>query len=396
MSPIYLQAMGVLSALGTEAGEMRHALFASQYPETLQYTQQYSPGKTLPLGALPASIALPSLAFAKPHYRSRNNALAWAAVLQIRPQIEQAMALFGPHRVGIVVGTSTSGVQEGELAAQQLKMSYGFPQGFDYALQEMGNVSQFLQETLGIMGPAHVISTACSSGAKALASAARWLQSGMVDAVIAGGVDALCAFTVAGFSALESVSAQRCNPLSQHRAGINLGEGAALFLLGREAGAVRLAGWGESQDAHHMSAPDPSGQGARQAMQQGLARAGLAAADIDYINLHGTATPHNDAMESLAVHSLCGPEVAVSSTKPVTGHTLAAAGAVEAAIAWHVLVDNPSGKLPVHWWDTAVDPQLAQLRTVAPGMTLGRSPRFVVSNSFAFGGSNAALVFAAE
>src|SRR5690606_22950817 len=151
---------------------------------------------------------------------------------------------------------------------------------------------------------------------------------------------------VAGFSALESVSATRCNPSSAHRCGINLGEGAAFFLLGREPGPVRLAGWGESQDAHHMSAPDPQGRGAITAMSQALQRAQTTPDQIDYVNLHGTATPHIDAMEHHAVHAVLGGSVWASSTKPLTGHTLAAAGAIEAAIAWHVLLDNDEGRLP--------------------------------------------------
>ncbi|MCT9812943.1 beta-ketoacyl-ACP synthase [Acidovorax sp. Be4] len=396
MSPVYLQAMGQLSALGAGAAGMRAGLFAAQYPDSLQCTERYSPQRPLPLGMLPAQVRLPDLDFAAPAQRSRNNALAWAAAQQIRLQVDAAIARFGAHRVALVIGTSTAGVEEGEAAARQLLAQGRFPPGFDYALQEMGNVAQFLARHLGIAGPAHVISTACSSGAKALASAARLLRSGMADAVVAGGVDALCSFTVAGFSALESVSAQRCNPLSRNRQGINLGEAAALFLVGRDAGPVRLAGWGESQDAHHMSAPDPSGQGAMRAMEQALALAQVPAAAVDYVNLHGTATPHNDAMESLAVHSLLGPQVPVSSTKPLTGHTLAAAGALEAAVAWQVLVDNPRGRLPPHWWDGAADPALPAMQLVTPGMSLGRPVRHVLSNSFAFGGSNAALLLAAQ
>lgn len=267
--------------------------------------------------------------------------------------------------------------------------------GFEYPVQEMGNVATFLAQHLGIRGPAHTISTACSSGAKALASAARLLQSGMADAVVAGGVDALGRFTVGGFSALEAVSAERCNPLSANRRGINLGEAAAFFVLSREAGPVRLAGWGESQDAHHMSAPDPTGQGAVAAMQQALARAGMPPAAVDYVNLHGTATLHNDAMESRAVQAVLGLDVAVSSTKPLTGHSLAAAGALEAAVAWHVLQHNPQGVLPVHWWDGVADPTMPALAAVAPGMQLGRTARVVMSNSFAFGGSNSTLLFEA-
>jgi 3-oxoacyl-[acyl-carrier-protein] synthase-1 len=157
---------------------------------------------------------------------------------------------------------------------------------------------------------------------------------------------------------------------------------------------VRLSGWGESADAHHMSAPEPSGRGALEAMRQALQRAGLPPRAVDYLNLHGTATVQNDAMESRAVAELLGLDTPVSSTKPLTGHALAAAGALEAAIAWLTLVDNPQGRLPPHWWDGQRDPALPPLRLAAPGETLGRTPRHVLSNSFAFGGSNAALLFA--
>ncbi|PJI98641.1 3-oxoacyl-[acyl-carrier-protein] synthase-1 [Acidovorax sp. 69] len=392
---VYLNAASAWSALGLDAASMRANLFSATDPQTLQWTDRYSPGRTLPLGCLPAGTLLPALDFAPAHQRSRNNALAWAAMQDLRPVVGQAIAQWGATRVALVVGTSTAGMDEGEAAARHLLHEGRFPPGLDYRVQEMGNVAEFLALHLGVRGPAHAISTACSSGAKALASAGRLLQSGMADVVVAGGVDALGRFTVGGFSALEAVSAQRCNPLSAHRNGINLGEAAAFFVLSRDSGPVRLAGWGESQDAHHMSAPDPSGQGAVAAMHKALARAAMRPTAVDYVNLHGTATLHNDAMESRAVQSVLGQGVAVSSTKPLTGHALAAAGALEAAIAWHVLQDNPRGVLPVHWWDGAVDPAIPALNAVAPGQQLDRAVRAVLSNSFAFGGSNSALLFEA-
>ncbi len=398
-SHVYLNAASAWSALGLDAASMRANLFSATDPQTMQWTDRYSPGRTLPLGCLPEGSVEPALDFAPPHQRSRNNALAWGALQSLQNLVAQAIARFGPARVALLVGTSTAGMDEGEAAARHLAREGGFPPAFEYPVQEMGNVAEFLAQHLGVRGPAHTISTACSSGAKALASAGRLLQAGLADAVVVGGVDALGRFTVGGFSALEAVSAQRCNPLSAHRSGINLGEAAAFFVLSREPGPVRLAGWGETQDAHHMSAPDPTGRGAVAAMQQALVRAGVAPAAVDYVNLHGTATSHNDAMESRAVHavfaSVPGNGVAVSSTKPLTGHALAAAGALEAVVAWHVLQHNPRGILPVHWWDGAADPAMPSLATVAPGTQLGRAARAVMSNSFAFGGSNSALLFEA-
>ena len=392
---VFVQAVSACSALGDDTESMRRRLWSAQDPGSLTWTEQYLPGRRLPLGILPAHIRLPELDFAPAWQRSRNNAMAWHAVQRVRGEIDRALAQWGAHRVALIVGTSTAGVQEGVDAAAHWLDTRRFPDGYDYAVQEMGNVADFLAWHLGIQGPAHTISTACSSGAKALASAARWLRCGMADAVVAGGVDALCAFTVAGFSALDAVSDERCNPLSAHRRGINLGEGAAFFVMSREPAAVRLAGWGETQDAYHMSAPDPSGHGAVVSMRQALQRAGLQAHEVDYVNLHGTATLHNDAMESLAVHQVFGSGTAVSSTKPLTGHTLAAAGALEAAMACQALRDNPRGRLPAHWWDGERDARLPALQVVRPGMALGRAPRAVLSNSFAFGGSNCSLLFAA-
>lgn len=390
---VFLNAASAYSALGLDAASMRTQLFAATDPQTLQWSDRYSQGRVLPLGLLPEGTVLPTMDFAPAHQRSCNNALAWGAIQALKGLIDESIVRWGPTRVALVVGTSTGGMDEGEAAARHWGREGRFPTDFAYPVQEMGNVAEFLAQHLGIRGPSHTISTACSSGAKALASAARLLQAGMADVVVAGGVDALGRFTVGGFSALEAVSSTRCNPLSANRNGINLGEAAAFFVVSREHGPVRLAGWGETQDAHHMSAPDPSGQGAIAAMQQALIRAGMPPAAVDYVNLHGTATQHNDAMESRAVQAVFNHGVAVSSTKPLTGHALAAAGALEAVIAWHVLQDNPRGVLPVNWWDDAADPAMPALAAVAPGMQLGRAARVVMSNSFAFGGSNSTLLF---
>ncbi|TFZ00400.1 beta-ketoacyl-ACP synthase [Ramlibacter henchirensis] len=392
MSPVYLQAPAWLSALG-RGTDAREAMFGLR-SAGMAVTERYTPGRPLHLGCV--TEPLPSLESQPVAFRSRTNALLAAVVPDLQPMLETALSQHGPDRIAVVLGVSAAGLQEGVAAARQFRAQGSWPAGYDYAQQEMGNAAAFLKRALGLRGPAYTVSTACSSSAKALASAARLLHAGIADAVVAGGVDALSGFTIGGFSALESVSAQRCNPLSAHRSGINIGEGAALFVVSREPSAVRLAGWGESSDAHHMSAPEPGGRGALAAMEQALARAGIPAGAIDYVNLHGTATRQNDAMEALAVARLLGHEVPVSSTKPLTGHALAAAGAIEAAIAWHTLAANPSGRLPPHLWDGVRDPELARVRVVAAGESLGRSPRHVLSNSFAFGGSNACLVFSGE
>jgi 3-oxoacyl-[acyl-carrier-protein] synthase-1 len=393
MNDVFLQSQSCVCALGDTPEAIRAGLWAPA-PSGVAPTDRHTPGRVLNLGCVAA--VLPSLVELPARQRSRNNALLLAALAPLRPQVQAAIERFGPGRVAVVLGISTAGLDEGLAAMRQVHAGLGWPADYDYAVQEMGNGAPCVAQQIGATGPAWVISTACSSSAKALATGARLLRSGVVDAVVAGGGDALSGFTIAGFSALDALSAERCNPLSAHRGGINIGEGAALFLMGREPGPVRLSGWGESADAHHMSAPEPSGRGAAEAMARALARAGLAASAIDYVNLHGTATQQNDAMESLAVERILGRDVPVSSTKPLTGHALAAAGAVEAAIAWHTLVDNPSGRLPTHWWDGAVDAALPPLQPVAPGTALGRPLRHVLSNSFAFGGSNASLLFSAS
>ncbi|AWH27051.1 beta-ketoacyl-[acyl-carrier-protein] synthase family protein [Stenotrophomonas sp. YAU14D1_LEIMI4_1] len=387
-APIFLNDLGVVCALGAGRAEVAAALFADA-PGGLSDNHTLLPGQTLALGEV--RTPLPALDDLPAALRGRNNALLDVALAQIAPSVAAAIARYGASRVAVVLGTSTSGIGESEQALRTRAEQSHWPEGFDYAQQEMGTAAQFVRQRSGAQGPAWTLSTACSSSAKALMSAARMLRTGVVDAVIAGGADSLCRFTVAGFSALESVSPQRCNPFSQHRSGINIGEGAALFLLTREPGGVRLAGWGESADAHHMSAPDPQGLGAIDALQQALQRAGWAAQEVDYVNLHGTATGHNDAMESQAVAQVLGTTVPASSTKPLTGHTLGASGAIEAALCWIVLADNPQQQLPPHWWDGVADPALPVLPLVAPGTRTAQAPQRALSNSFAFGGSNAVL-----
>ena len=388
---VYLNECALVCALGAEREAIKRRLL-DEARSGLAVSDACSPGRPLPLGQ--AEAVLPNLDHLPLPLRSRNNALALAALAQIRPAVDAAIARYGAGRVGVIIGTSTSGVGATEAALAAHLETGALPADFHYGQQEMASPALFLARELGAAGPAYVHSSACSSSAKAMASAARLIRMGLVDAVVSGGVDTLCRFTVAGFSALESVSEVPCNPLGASRKGINLGEGAALFLMTREPAAVALCGWGESSDGHHMSAPDPQGGGARIAMNEALRRAGIAAGDIDYINLHGTATVQNDAMESRAVAELFGHEVAVSSTKPFTGHTLGAAGAVEAAFCWLAMQDdNPEGKLPPHLWDGTADPALPALNVATPGARLDRPIRYALSNSFAFGGSNAALVF---
>jgi 3-oxoacyl-[acyl-carrier-protein] synthase I len=391
---MYLNQLGMICALGETPAAIRERMLELGESGVLP-TNVYSPGRELALGRV--SAELPSEDFLPIAARSRNNRLALAALAQIRPAVDAAIERYGREGVAVVIGTSTSGIAEGETALQQYSKTGALPETFDYSQIELHSPAALLASTLGTAGPVYVHSNACASSAKALATGARLIRMGVCDAVLAGGVDTLCAFTVAGFAALESVSPARCNPLSRNRNGINIGEGAALFLMTKEPSTVSLRGWGESSDGHHMSAPDPSGAGARLAIERALQRVGIAAEDVDYINLHGTATVQNDAMEARVVYGLFGAGVPVSSTKPLTGHALGAAGAIEAGLCWLAMQDeNPRGKLPPHLWDGALDPNLPELNVVKRGDSLGRPLRRALSNSFAFGGANATLVLERE
>jgi len=390
----YLNHLGITCSLGNTTAEVMHNMLDASYTG-IRVTTDYCNGTPLPLGGVISG--LPVYDFLPPHDNSRNNRLLFTALEQIRSAIDEAIEEFGADRIGIIIGTSTSGIAESEMAFRSLAQQGMFPDHFHYHQQELASPAATLASILGVQGPAYVHSNACASSAKAMASAARLIQMGVCDAVLTGGVDSLSSFVLSGFMALESVSMERCNPMSANRDGINIGEGAALFLMSKKPGAVALRGWGESSDGYHISAPSPDGGGAMLAMQKALQRAGITNHDIDYINMHGTATLQNDAMESKVIYALFGDAVAVSSTKPMTGHTLGAAGAIEAALCWLAMQDNnPSGKVPPHLWDGQVDSELRPLHLAAPGFSIGRQLKWCISNSFAFGGSNATLVFGKE
>lgn len=329
-------------------------------------------------------------------FACRNNRLLNTAAQQLIPAVEQAKQRFGADRIGVVLGTSTSGISKGE-AALKYKLEHGnFPPSYHYSQQELGSTSEYLKQLFSLSGPCYTVSTACSSSTKVFASAQRLLNANLCDMVIVGGVDSLCQLTVNGFAALESVSKGHCNPFSRHRDGINIGEGAALFTLERGQSDVMLAGIGESADAHHISAPHPQGHGAIAAMQLALSAANISPQQINYVNLHGTATPKNDAMESRAINAVFNHlSPLCSSTKPLTGHTLGAAGAIEAAFCYLLLSPlNHSKRLPPHVWDGQFDDNDPQISLINAHSNTGLCElNFIMSNSFAFGGSNASLIF---
>lgn len=401
-SPCRLSRPGIVCPLGADHGLISSAMFSAS--RGLRVSDDFSPGTPLSLGRVTARLVDDS-DWPVP-LRSRNNRLLATALEQLTPELEALKRQgIAPERIGVVLGTSTSGIGETEAAmdAQRAAVAQGtpsadsWPESFEYRRQELGAPAECVAWLSGARGPVYTLSTACTSSAKALASARRLLASGQCDAVIAGGADSLCHMTVKGFMSLEAVSRQQSQPLGAARDGINLGEAAVLFVVTPEHGGVQLTGVGESSDAHHISAPCPDGSGAEAAMRGALASAGRAPGEIDYINLHGTATPLNDAMESLAISRLFGPDgdeaasrpPAVSSTKALTGHTLGACGALEAAFCWLTL---EHGRLPPHATPReALDPSLPALNIVYRDRP-ETPPLRVMSNAFAFGGNNISLI----
>lgn len=383
--PCRLSAPGVVCSLGDDLPSVTAALREGR--RGLTTSNAYTPGRHLPLGRV--SVPLPAVEDWPAAHRSRNNQLLALALERLGSSLEAMLARHPRERIGVVLGSSTSGIGETEQALAVAGRDGPLPENFHYARQELGAPARFIAERLGLAGPVHVLSTACSSSARALASARRLLLAGECDAVIAGGADSLCRLTVNGFASLEAVSDAPCLPFSANRSGINLGEAAALFVVTREPGGIQLLGAGESSDAYHVSAPRPDGSGARAAMAAALDQAGCAPEAVDYLNLHGTGTGHNDAMEARAVGELFATPPACSSTKALTGHTLGAAGALEAAFCWLAL---QHGFLPRHVHDGVDDPELPRLPLVTePGS--GR-PRVALSNAFAFGGNNVSLLLA--
>ena len=329
------------------------------------------------------------------NFNCRNNRLAQLALRQdgFSAAVAEIAGRWGRRRVGVFLGTSTSGILETELAYRRRDPGTGaLPEDFNYrGMHNSFSVADFTRRRLGLEGPAAVVSSACSSSAKVFGSARRMIEVGLIDAAVVGGVDSLCLTTLYGFHSLQLVSHLPCRPFDMARDGISIGEAAAFALLEKvpenlNADAVMLLGIGESSDAYHMSSPHPDGRGAQAAMLQALDTAGLQAADIHYINLHGTGTPSNDNAEARAVAAVLGFEVPASSTKGATGHALGAAGALEAVICGLTL---QHGLMPAGLNTTTVDPSL-RVRYLLENRR-GKVGR-VMSNSFGFGGSNCSLI----
>ena len=330
-------------------------------------------------------------------WECRNNRLAWLALQQdgLMRVIADVAGKYGAERVAVVMGTSTSSIGATEEAYTRLSGEGGerrFPADLDRPIVHTPHsLGDFVQHATGLHGPCVTVATACSSSAKVFAQAARLLQAGLADAALVGGVDTLCGSVLFGFNALQLVSPEPCRPFDAARVGLSLGEAGGFAVLERndpgDEASLQLRGYGESSDAHHMSAPHPEGLGARLAMRDALARAGIDADEVGYLNLHGTATPANDTIEARAVAGMFGGELHASSTKGWTGHTLGAAGIVESVIALLALENGLlPGTLNSATPDPACGPQIRFDNTQ-------RDIRYAMNNSFGFGGNNASLVF---
>jgi len=326
----------------------------------------------------------------------RNNRLALLGLMQdgFAEAVRAAIAKYGAQRIGVFLGTSTSGILQTELAYRHRDPVTGaLPADFIYrTTHNTFSVADFTRHYFGLTGPAAVVSSACSSSAKVFSSARRMVAAGLIDAAVVGGVDSLCLTTLYGFNSLGLISEQACRPFDAQRNGLSIGEAAAFALLERapehlDADAVLLLGIGESSDAYHMSSPHPDGLGARMAMQDALKMADLKPSEIDYINLHGTATQSNDAAEGKAVAAIFGSATPCSSTKGATGHTLGAAGGVEAMICALAL---QHGLLPAGLNTRQLDPAL-DVDYVLENRE--RPVARALSNSFGFGGTNCSLIF---
>lgn len=378
-----------LSALGNTAEQIKQALTTPQ--NTLSLVSGFIPEKQVWVGAYqqPLIESIPALL---QDVDSRNLRFALTALSSIETEIRDYTAQFDRKRLAIILGTSTSGIADNEKLLKQYFLNQADVE-VQHCKQEMGSLAKGLQMYLDWEGPAYTISTACSSSAKAMAAGQRLINADLADAVLVGGVDSLCQLTLNGFNSLESLSNDLCQPCGAQRDGINIGEAAGLFLLSKETAPVMLMAAGESMDAWHISAPHPEGKGAAAAMQKALDSAGITARDIGYLNMHGTATPQNDAMEIKAVHTVFQSyDVPISSTKHKTGHCLGAAGAIEAAICQQVLADQ--SWLPLHQ-SGSIAPELDEQNYVMNAQ-LQQPIHYVMSNSFAFGGSNISLIFGTQ
>lgn len=387
---IFLHCPTCISALGLGVDLTARALLSDQAHFLHQY-ENILPDRTIPYGIVEDAVGLDADA---DYGLTRTNGLIDQCLKQT-PELAQYLSCFEPERVAVVLGACTSGMREIESGIENCHKTGKLPDDFTADALNLFDPASFTADRLGVRGPVFTVSNACASGAMAIETAAEMIQAGIVDAAVTGGIDGFSKFTSYGFSSLGAMSDTQCSAFAQNRCGINLGEGGALLVLSQEPGLVELLGWASTCDAHHPSAPEPQGVQASAAMIKALEKARLKPEEIDFVSAHGTATLLNDAMESKAIHRVFGQSTPVASLKGLTGHTLAGAGALQAAFAWILLTMNPEGILPVNAMTGAKDATLPEIDLVTHPRKLGRALNAVMGNAFAFGGSNAALVFKA-
>lgn len=383
---IYLNGLEAVSALGGDRNEAVLAI-RNNCSRAFRIIPGYLPGDiAADLGTVTCPLNAPG------DTDSRTGRLAAHCINLSRDMITAAIRHYGPDRVGLVLGTSTSAISEVEQEGRIL-MARGERLSFDSRIYEVATITDFLKKMLGLRGPCYTVATACSSSARALISALELINAGICDAVITGGADSLSAVSVSGFYSLGALSPGHARPFHRERDGISIGEGAGIALAAREKlepRALKFLGYGATSDAHHISAPDPSGKMPAAAMRKALDMSELDPGDIGYLNLHGTGTRLNDAMEGRAVYEVFGNRVPTSSVKHLAGHTLGAAGITGAYVASLVLDGVP---LPRHdYRPEEFREEFPELDLVTASERYAERP-YVMVNSFAFGGNNVSMVF---
>jgi 3-oxoacyl-[acyl-carrier-protein] synthase-1 len=388
----YLNKMSCACALGNTAAQVHESALKGSTSGMVTLKGEV-PSHEIKFGLV--SAQLPEVE--DPQFDFRTVRLLMYGVQSIRKDIDELISKYGKDRIAIVLGSSNTGIDEALRFVSEWIDKEEKPDAFSFEQIQLGSAAKYLKRVLGTLGPAYVVSTACSSSAKVFASARRLIELGVADAAIVGGVDGRCRFAMNGFNALEAMSYGDVKPFSANRDGINLGEGVALFTMETQPDfdggyCVRLAGVGETSDAYHATAPEPDGKGAESSMRAALSEAGMTEDQIEYINMHGTGTIANDEMEGRAIWRMFSSKVLCASTKALTGHCLGAAGAIEAALGWLML--KYGGVIP-HVGTDAVDPSIPQI-TLAKKEDAQRRVKSFLSNSFAFGGSNASVLLVSE
>ncbi len=391
-TPIYLSRPGVVCSAGFSIEEV--------FSKSLEGSNSGLTAYTIPNGkhTYAGHVDETSLEEASYPFSMKTLKLEETALKDLSSLIGKAISTYGKDRIGVCVGSCDNGSGLSVPAHKHYFETGAFPDDYDLSMQSASLPAEYISNKYSLGGPVLGFATACSSGGSALIKGAQFIRSGLCDAVIAGGVDLASDTDITGFGGLEAISDEKTIPFSANRKGINLGDGCGLFLLSKdnlsEEEPVYLLGWGESSDASHMTAPKADGSGAAAAMAKALKHAGLDENDIDYINLHGTGTHLNDSMEALAVKTVFPhrfEEIPVSSTKGIMGHTLGAAGAIEAALCYQI-VHIGSSLLPVHVFDGARESEMPHLNFVLREKGLKNPAKICLSNSFAFGGCNVSLI----